>query len=145
MTLSTGYSDPDDSPGLALWRTTMRWQSQQRATLKSFGLTHVQFVLLAHLASAGTDSPLTQIQLAQRARTDPMMTSQVIRALEKSNLVARTPHPTDARAHLVSLTTAGKDTVNRATPAVEATDRAFFSPIDGQVPEFLHTLQRLNK
>ncbi|PPI40999.1 MarR family transcriptional regulator [Rathayibacter tritici] len=119
----------------------MRWQARQRAALKSFGLTHVQFVLLAHLASAGEDAPLTQSRLAQHARTDPMMTSQVIRALEKARLVARTPHPGDARAQLVTLTSSGAEAVNRAIPVVEAADRAFFAPLGDHAPEFLEALR----
>jgi hypothetical protein len=37
------------SPGLLLWRATLRWQRRIVAALKPLGLTHVQFVLLASL------------------------------------------------------------------------------------------------
>ena len=91
----------DDSPGLLLWQVTNRWQAAIRAALKPYGLTHVQFVLLASLTwLAGIDNggPVTQRELADQAATDPMMTSQVLRALEQRSLVSRSAHPVDRRA-----------------------------------------------
>jgi DNA-binding MarR family transcriptional regulator len=80
--LATVHADADDSPGLLLWQVTNRWQAAQRAALRPFDLTHVQFVLLASLTWLDSDRPpVTQKQLAEHAATDPMMTSQVLRAL----------------------------------------------------------------
>src|SRR4051794_41912041 len=90
--LRTAHAEADESPGLMLWRVTNAWQAAQRATLGPFDLTHVQFVLLASLAWLRADGPVTQRELASHARTDPMMTSQVLRALEAKGLVDR--HPT---------------------------------------------------
>lgn len=124
--LNTEFSDADDSTGLALWRVTNRWQAAQRAALQPFDLTHVQFVLLASLTWLDADAP-TQSELAAHAGTDPMMTSQVLRALEAKSLVERRPHPTDGRARLLAATTAGKALANRAVAAVEACDTEFFA------------------
>src|SRR3954469_2227589 len=96
--LATEPESADASPGLVLWQLTNRWQAAQRAALKPFGLTHVQFVLLASLTWLDADEPVTQRRLADHAATDPMMTSQVIRVLAERGLVLRTPHPDDARA-----------------------------------------------
>jgi hypothetical protein len=38
---------PGDSPGYLVWHTTLRRQRAVAAALTPFGLTHVQFVLLA--------------------------------------------------------------------------------------------------
>ena len=86
-TLTTEFAGADDSPGLLLWQVTNRWQAAQRAALKLYGLTHVQFVLLASLTWLSADGPVTQRQLAEHAATDPMMTSQVLRVLEGLGLV----------------------------------------------------------
>ena len=126
--LATEFDDAADSTGLALWRVTNRWQAAQRATLAPFDLTHVQFVLLASLTWLDAELP-TQNELATHAGTDPMMTSQVVRALEAKGLVQRLPHPTDGRARLLSVTPAGRDLANRAVFAVEACDAAFFAPL----------------
>ena len=81
MTLNTEFADADESTGLVLWRVTNAWQAAQRAALKPFGLTHVQFVLLASLTWLDSVEPVTQQALAAHAGTDPMRTSQVLRAL----------------------------------------------------------------
>lgn len=141
--LATAYPEAHDSPGLALWQVTNRWQQAQRAALKPFGLTHVQFVLLASLVWMGTDEPVTQRRLADHAATDPMMTSQVLRALERAGLVDRTPHPGDARAMLVEVTPAGRELANRAVVAVEECDDRFFAPLGADGPRFVGGLLRL--
>jgi DNA-binding MarR family transcriptional regulator len=131
--LATEHRDADDSPGLLLWQATQRWQAAQRAALRSFGLTHVQFVLLASLVWLESDEPVTQRALADHAATDQMMTSQVLRALERLGLVERHPHPTDRRARALVPTAEGRDLANRAVVAVEACDRAFFAPLGEDV------------
>src|SRR5262249_57359520 len=106
--LATRHASADESPGLVLWQVTNRWQAAQRAALKPLGLTHVQFVLLASLAWLQEDGPITQKRLAEHAATDPMMTSQVLRALEARGLVERAPHPGDGRAWAGSATPHGR-------------------------------------
>jgi DNA-binding MarR family transcriptional regulator len=127
--LATEHESADASPGLVLWQVTNRWQAAQRAALKPFGLTHVQFVLLASLTWLDTEGPVTQRSLAAHAATDEMMTSQVLRALEAAGLVERGPHPTDRRARALQVTPAGRELANRAVVAVEACDRAFFAAV----------------
>jgi DNA-binding MarR family transcriptional regulator len=125
--LATEHADADDSPGLLLWQVTNRWQALQRATLKPFALTHVQFVLLASLTWLDFDGPVTQRRLAEHAATDPMMTSQVLRVLEQRGLVQRAPHPDDKRARALTVTPNGRALANKAVVAVEACDNAFFA------------------
>ncbi|MET3922099.1 MarR family winged helix-turn-helix transcriptional regulator [Arthrobacter sp. UYEF20] len=141
--LRSEYSDADDSPGLMLWRVTNSWQSAQRAALQPFGLTHVQFVLLASLTWLQTDQPVTQRAVADHAGTDPMMTSQVLRALAAKGLISRRPHPTDARARALMVTKSGAGLANAAVAAVEETDRRFFAPLGAGQRDFTGMLSRL--
>ena len=127
--LATRFSRAEDSTGLLLWQVTNRWQAAQRTALRPFDLTHVQFVLLAALTWLGSDGPVTQRQLADHAGTDPMMTSQVVRALERRNLLIRVAHRTDRRAWSLSVTDEGVSLVNRAIVAVEGCDESFFGPL----------------
>jgi DNA-binding MarR family transcriptional regulator len=140
--LATEHESADASPGLVLWQVTNRWQAAQRATLKPFGLTHVQFVLLASLSWLDADGPVTQRSLAAHAATDEMMTSQVLRTLEAAGLVERAPHPTDRRARALQVTEAGRDLANGAVVTVEACDRAFFAALP-DVAAFTAELVRL--
>lgn len=125
---------PGDSPGLLLWRTTLSWQRRITAALKPLGLTHVQFVLLAStwwLTRVAGETP-SQRRIAEHAGTDPMMTSQVIRALEAKELLRREPDPSDSRAKLVDITPAGARLAQRAVKVVEAADREFFGVVPDQ-------------
>ena len=121
------------SPGLLLWRVTNRWQAAMRAALAPHELTHVQYVLLASLTWLSDREPerlVTQADLAGFAATDPMMTSQVVRTLERAGLVERLPHPTDGRARVLRPTAEGVAAARGATADVEAADAAFFAPVD---------------
>jgi MarR family transcriptional regulator, organic hydroperoxide resistance regulator len=140
--LQTEFEDADDSPGLLLWRVTNAWQAALRKALRPFDLTHVQFVLLASLTWFADELP-TQQQLAQHAGTDVMMTSQVLRTLERKALIERLPHPTDGRARLLKATTAGHDLANRTVVVVEACDRAFFAALGEERTRFTSMLSLL--
>lgn len=142
-TLATEYRAANESPGFLLWRVTNRWQAAQRAALRSHGLTHVQFVLLASLTWLHNEGPITQRQLADHAAADPMMSSQVLRALEKRGLVDRKPHPTDNRAQALTATRRGRSLANRAIVSVEACDNAFFRPLHPHVRDFTRALRAL--
>lgn len=122
------FATPLLSPGFLLWRVSNLWQRQQRAALHPLGLTHVQFVLLASVAWLTREGePVTQVQLAQHAGADPMMTSQVVRSLAERGLMTRARHPGDTRAVSLQLTSAGHEMVAVALPLVEAADAAFFN------------------
>ncbi len=120
-----------DKLGFLLWHATLEWQRQVSAALKSLDLTHVQFVLLA-----GTNwleqrsGPPSQRELADHSGTDAMMTSQVVRALERAGLVRRLPDPDDARVKRVSTTPQGADLARRAVALVEDVDRRVFGEVD---------------
>ncbi|HEY4268179.1 MAG TPA: MarR family transcriptional regulator [Galbitalea sp.] len=142
----TGFLSEDDSTGLMLWRVTNAWQAAQRAALKPFWLTHVQFVLLASLAWLDGDEPPpppTQQQLASYAHTDPMMTSQALRTLEGEGLIERVQHRSDGRARLLHATKDGIALANRAVVAVEAVDATFFAPLDTERDAFTSHLSVL--
>jgi DNA-binding MarR family transcriptional regulator len=142
--LATTYADPSESPGLAIWHVTNAWQRAVRGALAPFGLTHVQFVLLATLTSMDRTTPITQGDLAAHAGTDVMMTSQVLRALESKHLIDRGEHPTDGRARVLEPTPEGRSLAGRANLAVEAADRAYFAVLGDATADFLHHLHLLD-
>jgi len=131
--IGSRFPAASESPGLLLWRVTNRWQAVMRAALAPHGVTHVQYVLLASLTWLADREPerlVTQTDLAGFAATDLMMTSQVLRSLEKAGLVERLPHPTDRRARVLRTTPAGAETARRATADVEDADATFFAAVD---------------
>lgn len=121
---------PENSPGYLLWQAANHWQRAQRAALGPLGVTHVQFVLLAGLAWLEEhEGPVHQARLARFCHTDAMMTSQVLRALEREGLVERTVDPDDNRARRLSLTEDGADRLNQALPRVRDADDRFFAAL----------------
>ncbi|MBA2682854.1 MAG: MarR family transcriptional regulator [Ktedonobacteraceae bacterium] len=138
------YEEADESPGFLLWQVTNLWQKKQRAALEPLDLTHVQFVLLAGIGwLARTSSAVTQVQLAHHARTDVMMTSEVVRTLEKKGLIQRTPHPIDTRAKCLIMTSLGEDRLQQAIQIVEAVDRTFFAALSEDQSHFVTELRAL--
>jgi DNA-binding MarR family transcriptional regulator len=143
MSLSR-FEQAEDSPGFLLWQLTNLWQQRIRAALLPLGITHVQFVLLASVAwLENTGVVVTQAILARHARTDMMMTSQVVRTLEEKGLFTRAAHPTDTRAKVVSLTPAGREMAQRALAVVEAADEQFFQELGGDVSTLLRLMRQL--
>jgi DNA-binding MarR family transcriptional regulator len=124
------------SLGFLLWHATLRWQRLIVAALRPLDLTHVQFVLLAVLwwfVTVAGERP-SQRALAEQAGTDPMMTSQVVRALERKGLLTRRQDPADSRALQLELTPAGERLAVEAIAVVEAADAAFFAAAPDREP-----------
>lgn len=130
MTSGTRHGDAWESPGFLLWHATLRWQRAMAEALEPHGITHVQFVLLASLWWLGEHGgPPRQRDLAGHAGTDPMMTSQVVRALEAKGLLVREADPDDGRAWRLRTTAAGSRLARRAVAAVEDADAAYFAQV----------------
>lgn len=137
-TTSFPASSAWDKPGFLLWHATLEWQRQVAAALRDVGLTHVQFVLLAgtHWLEQRSGPP-SQRELADHAGTDAMMTSQVVRALERAGLLVRSSDPDDARVKRLTTTAGGADLARRAVGLVEQVDQRVFGAVDD-----LEALQR---
>jgi len=119
---------PNESPGFLLWHATLRWQRGIAQALAPLDLTHVQFVLLActwWLNKQG-EYP-TQVALATQAGTDVKMTSQVVRSLERKQLLERAIDTTDTRARRLRVTPRGARLTRRAIAVVEQVDEDFFA------------------
>lgn len=139
-----GVEKAEDSSGFLLWQVTTLWQREIRNILAPLDLTHAQFVLLATLLwlSQHQDS-VTQIDLSQNSKVDPMTTSTVLRTLQTKGLVVRREHATDTRAKAVALTDAGRQLARQAVVVVEKFDQAFFSKLGNDVKDFNRLLHQL--
>ncbi|HUR13935.1 MAG TPA: MarR family transcriptional regulator [Mycobacteriales bacterium] len=65
---------------------------------------------LGQLAALGTldrHGPMTPGELAAHERVQPPSMTRIVKALEETGYVTRTPHATDGRQVVVALTTAG--------------------------------------
>jgi len=138
------FEDSNDSPGFSLWQVSSLWQRQINAALKQFNLTHAQFVLLASVTWLADDKkPLTQVEVANHAKMDVMMTSNVLRTLEEKGLVKRNPHPTDTRAKSLAVTNKGRELAGQAVSVVENIDNTFFGKLGSGMTSFNQQLLAL--
>jgi DNA-binding MarR family transcriptional regulator len=78
--------------------------------LKEHGLTAAMFDLLSAIRAG--DGNETQAEIGVRVGLSRATISEAVTALQKNELVIRTPSSTDARAVLLSLTGAGHRKVN---------------------------------
>jgi DNA-binding MarR family transcriptional regulator len=95
-----------------------------------------------YLGRGGGRSGPSQREVADHAEADVMMTSQVLRTLEKRGLVTRGADAADARVKRLAVTPEGAKLARRAQGVVEQADRAFFAAV-GDRPALLSHLQEL--
>lgn len=137
------YKKASDSTGFLLWKTHNFWQREIKKSLKEFDLTHTQFVVLANTYwLIMHNEQVMQIDIAQHAQIDVMMTSNVIRTLEKKGILSRIENKKDARGKIVTLTEKGEAVLRKAIKEVESFDRKFFGALK-DTTEFNAELQRL--
>jgi DNA-binding MarR family transcriptional regulator len=140
------FESPDNSPGFLLWQVSNLWQRKMNSGLSKLGLTHVQFVLLAGIIwLSENQESVTQAKLAAHAKTDIMMTSKVLRALEQRGLIKRETDSKDTRAKSLTVTKEGYDLTAAAIHIVDRIDNDFFSGLREQVTDFnSHLLKIIN-
>jgi len=86
-------------------------------TLERFGLTFARYeaLMLLYYSRAGA---LPLGKMGGRLQVHPTSVTNLIDGLERAGYVARTPHPTDRRATLASITDDGRHTAAAATDAL---------------------------
>lgn len=138
------HEGPKQSPGFLLWHISISWRSSIEAVLKTFGLTHPQFVVLATTGwLTRNDNLVTQAAIGKMAGLDPNTNSQILKGLEQKALIERDQSP-DRRAKNVSLTPKGSQILGRALPAVEQTDARFFNPLkETEISLLIEMFQKL--
>lgn len=138
------YEEPKQSPGFLLWHISISWRSSIETILKTFGLTHPQFVVLATTGWLTRKGELTnQAAIGKMAGLDPNTNSQIIKGLEQKSLIKRDPS-SDGRAKDVSLTSKGSQILSNALPAVERMDSNFFNSLkESEINALLAVFQKL--
>ncbi len=101
---------------MALRTAYLTMHRQANLAFEPGEITADQFVVLHALAEFDSS---TQQELALRASCDANTLRAMLLLLEKSELVQRTPHPTDRRARCVSLTALGKLKVSSSLSSSE--------------------------
>jgi DNA-binding MarR family transcriptional regulator len=114
-----GWADAE--PGMAVVTSVMRVQqllsARVEAALAPFDLSFARYELLRLLAfTQRGELPLSRVSALLQVH--PTSVTNAIQRLVADGLVVRAPHPSDGRAAIAVLTDAGRERVERATPAV---------------------------
>jgi DNA-binding MarR family transcriptional regulator len=134
--------------GYTLLHAAQAWRTEATAVLKPHGLTVPQFlVVMALFRQARHEwAPLTQAEVGTRLGMDANTTSQIVRGLERRDLVQRARHAEDARAMALTLTESGLETARTASADARRLNDTYFSVVSaeqlaalGQTLEILST------
>jgi DNA-binding MarR family transcriptional regulator len=134
----------EQETGLLIWQVAGMWERQMKSVLDKNGLTYFQYILMDRLALLETKTrPVTQVMLANFARTDVMMTSKAVRILEEKGWIRRKKDVKDSRANQISLTDKGIKRLEKAQELVNATEDEFFGKLDSRLGQFSKNLLKL--
>jgi DNA-binding MarR family transcriptional regulator len=125
------------SPGLLLALIGQYAMRRLREVHTAHNLNPRQFQLLGLLHSHGA---LGQGELGQSMDVDPSILVTLLNPLEADGLVLRERDPADRRCHVVTLTSAGERSLDRAAGAQRLAEDALFAGLDGDQRDELRVL-----
>jgi DNA-binding MarR family transcriptional regulator len=138
---------PGGGFGYALLHAAQTWRTEATAVLKPHGFTVPQFlVVMALYRQARHDwDALTQTEVATRLGMDANTASQIVRGLERRDILRRTRHPGDARAMALTLTPTGLDRARTASEEARHLNDSYFSVLSAdQLAALGQTLETLS-
>jgi DNA-binding MarR family transcriptional regulator len=103
----------------SVMRVQQVWLARLNEALEPFGLTFARYeaLMLLHFSRAGS---LPLGKMGRRLQVHPTSVTNLVDGLEKRGYVERTPHPSDRRTTLASITRPGREVAERATEALHA-------------------------
>lgn len=116
--------------------------AEVEATFAEFGLNGPDYVALATLRQLDQSNGVPQRRLMRELGLTSGTISVRVERLCDQGLVACSPDPTDRRNTLVALTDAGRDLMDRVTPAHLSTENRLLAALDPGQRETLVTILR---
>jgi DNA-binding MarR family transcriptional regulator len=139
-----GLKKPEEYPGFLLLHASNIWYRYIKNELKHFGTTYVQFSILSSLIYLSKEKEhINQKQIAQHARIDIMMTSDVLKTLESKKLVIRYPNQEDRRSNSIKITEKGATLISKIFVQVYKADVKFFQILGDDIKSFTETMEKL--
>ncbi|ACU72745.1 transcriptional regulator, MarR family [Catenulispora acidiphila DSM 44928] len=118
-------------------------EAEVEATFAEFGLNGPDYIALATLRQLDQPEGVPQRRLMRELGLTSGTISVRIERLADRSLVAVAPDPADRRNTLVSLAPAGRDLLDRVTPAHLSTESRLLAALDSEQRETLSALLRL--
>jgi DNA-binding MarR family transcriptional regulator len=136
--------EPENYPGFILWQASNIWCRNVKNELKGSGTTFTQFTILMSLIYLSRQNEhINQKQIAQHAKLDVMMTSDVLKTLESKKFVTRSQNPNDKRHKFLKITSKGIDLILKIFEHVNQADISFFKVIENDMQSLIDPLKKL--
>lgn len=123
--------------GFLLSRAGMIAQRHFAQRLETLGLTPR---IWGALNVIDAETPLSQHELGRLIGMDPSSMVAAIDELERRGLVQRRPHPSDRRAHALSITPEGRETLGRGRELARSAQGELLAPLSADERRELHDL-----
>lgn len=123
--------------GYLLGRAAQQCRSHFDRLIEPFGIHGRHFTVLTVL---GEGYPLSQVEIGERLGIDRNTIVLLLDDLQEKGMAMREKDPLDRRAHLVTLTDAGRDVLATGTEMARRTNDEVFSPLTYEERAQLHTL-----
>lgn len=129
------------NPGFLLSRVGTAVQGEFKDVLARWELKPLHFLVLSALKRGGGAS---QQELCNQLTIDSGNMVQLLDRLEELGFASRAADPRDRRRHIVTITTAGKESLTAIHAAVEELHAEFFSPLgQAEQQQLVETLAKL--
>jgi DNA-binding MarR family transcriptional regulator len=125
------------SSGFLLARLGLAFKAKALARIEQEGFDAHHYSLLAILAEGARE---TQATIADALGLDPSRIVALLDKLEDQGLVGRQRDPHDRRRHVVSITTAGKQQLQRLRAIAKELEDEYFAPLTPEDRETFHRL-----
>jgi DNA-binding MarR family transcriptional regulator len=103
----------------SVMRVQQVWLARLNEALEPFGLTFARYEALMLLYFTRTGS-LPLGKMGVRLQVHPTSVTNIVDGLEKRGYAARTPHPSDRRTTLATISDTGREVADAATQALHA-------------------------
>tara|TARA_Y100000780_G_scaffold90178_1_gene81849 strand:- start:1538 stop:2026 length:489 start_codon:yes stop_codon:yes gene_type:complete len=131
------YSDLWNRPGHLIRRLHQIHVAMFLEECREFNMTPVQFGVLTVLCQQGISDI---VSIGRRLGVDRITVANVLRRLERRNLVKRPLNSVDKRRKLAQVTKQGRTLVDAVQPAMIRAQRRFVHPLDSDEQAMLDKL-----
>ncbi len=114
------------------------------SALRPLGLTFARYEALVLLTFARQGN-LPMRVMGERLQLHPTSVTNIVDRLESDGLAKRTPHPTDRRTTLVSITETGEERTGEATKALTEIEFGLVGLTDRQAKQLTSLLEQVRR